>query len=692
MIEHSVELELEAIRQHLTALSRQARSGPEEPGLVEVLGRLAAALDGLQQLAEDLRVQNEDLLTTRQAVEEERQRYLALFVFAPDGYLVTDLEGVIREANHAAAALFQVRQEFLAGKPLVTFVAPEEKPAFFARLGGLSAERGARRWEVTLQPRAGEQIHASINVAVVSATSSAPVGLHWMIRDISERKRMEARFHATVEAAPTAMLMVDSAGSIVLVNAEAERLFGYARHELLGQRVEVLVPERSRGEHPRLRSQFLAAPEARRMGAGRDLFGLRKDGSEFPVEIGLSPIEMEEGLFVLSAIVDITERKRMENTLRRQHQWDAALVTIGQAATALLPFEEILTKGLEAMLQASGATLGLVRLVDPETRDLVMMAHRGVPPEYLDGARRIPWGEKPAGFVAATGEAWLARRVHPPEVSHLGRLAEAIQSLVCLPLVADGRVVGTLMLGHVQPDFFGTTDLELLLPAISMLAGAIRAEQLRAAITKEAEERALLFRELDHRVRNNLAALISLLHLGAEGTEGATAERLREMADRVARLAEVHNLLTGREMQPIEIRDLAQVIAKDILTVLPGRVHIGWRVTGEPVRVPPSRVTAIALILNELLTNCAKHAFPGRATGTVYIQVALDDGDHVVLEVQDDGVGLDPGRHQGGLGMTIIQTLVTQSLRGTLRFARRGGTLVTIRFPHVEETGKGGTS
>lgn len=126
----------------------------------------------------------------------------------------------------------------------------------------------------------------------------------------------ERRFRLVVEASPNAMVMVDRAGEIVMVNAQAERVFGYSRVELLGQTVEMLVPQRFRGHHPGLREVFSAEPRARPMGAGRDLYGLKKDGSEFPVEIGLNPIETEEGTMVLSAIVDITERKAAEAALK----------------------------------------------------------------------------------------------------------------------------------------------------------------------------------------------------------------------------------------------------------------------------------------------------------------------------------------------------------------------------------------
>ena len=128
------------------------------------------------------------------------------------------------------------------------------------------------------------------------------------------------------------MVMINRAGEIVMVNAQAERAFGYARTELLGQPVEMLVPERFRSHHPEMRAAFFTHPQPRPMGTGRDLYGLKKDGGEFPVEIGLNPIETEEGLLVLSAIVDITERKAAELALRDSEQRLRALAAIVKSA------------------------------------------------------------------------------------------------------------------------------------------------------------------------------------------------------------------------------------------------------------------------------------------------------------------------------------------------------------------------
>jgi PAS domain S-box-containing protein len=138
--------------------------------------------------------------------------------------------------------------------------------------------------------------------------------------DVTERKQAQDRFRLVVEASPNGIVLVNAQGHIVLVNARAEKLFGYGREELIGQGIELLVPERFRGEHPAYRTGFHAAPAARSMGAGLELFARRKDGTEFPVEIGISPIQSPEGTLVLSVIVDISARKQAEAEARRHRE------------------------------------------------------------------------------------------------------------------------------------------------------------------------------------------------------------------------------------------------------------------------------------------------------------------------------------------------------------------------------------
>jgi PAS domain S-box-containing protein len=246
----------------------------------------------------------------------------AIINSVPTALVMIDVQGTIVLANSQSEKLFGYTSEQMLGESVELLVPqrfrgrhPELRRTFIdnpmARpmgsgrdLFGLRRDGSEFPIEIGLNP-----IYTDDGLFVLSA-----------IVDITERKRLEARFRATVESAPTAMIMVDTVGVMILVNAETERLFAYQPGELLNQKVEILIPERFRAAHPQTRAQFFAQPQARRMGEGRDLFGLRKDGTEFPIEIGLNPLRTDEGAFVLAAIVDLTERKRAEEQLRKSNE------------------------------------------------------------------------------------------------------------------------------------------------------------------------------------------------------------------------------------------------------------------------------------------------------------------------------------------------------------------------------------
>jgi two-component system sensor kinase FixL len=144
-----------------------------------------------------------------------------------------------------------------------------------------------------------------------------PIRMRGISMDITAQKHAEEKFRLTVEASPNGIILVDKEGHIVLVNSQTEKLFGYTREEIIGRSVETLVPQRFRHAHPSYRRAFLEEPKARAMGAGRELYARRKDGTEFPVEIALAPIETPEGTFILSAVVDISARKQAEMDAQR---------------------------------------------------------------------------------------------------------------------------------------------------------------------------------------------------------------------------------------------------------------------------------------------------------------------------------------------------------------------------------------
>jgi PAS domain S-box-containing protein len=236
--------------------------------------------------------------------------------------LMIDRGGKIALLNKEIERLFAYSRDELLGQPVERLVPerfrgghPVLRTDFFAH--PQTRAMGAGRELYGLR-KDGVEIPVEIGLNPIDTDEGLFVLAS--IVDISARKRAEARFRVAVESSPNGMVMINREGKIELINREIERLFGYARDELLGQRIELLVPDRLRGRHPGFRSDFFADPQARAMGAGRDLFGVRKDGVEIPVEIGLNPIETDEGLFVLASVVDITERKRSETELRRSNE------------------------------------------------------------------------------------------------------------------------------------------------------------------------------------------------------------------------------------------------------------------------------------------------------------------------------------------------------------------------------------
>jgi PAS domain S-box-containing protein len=237
-----------------------------------------------------------------------------------DAVWTLNLEASITGWNSAAERLFGYQAEEVLGCP-VSMLAPPG-------LGTESAELFARMrngepiasYETVRVRKGGELLYVHLTLSPIRNQADEVKGASVLASDITERRRAEEMFRIAVEASPNAMIMTDGAGKMVLVNAQTEALFGYTRAELIGCDVDLLIPQKYRGSHAAYRSDFMRAPRARAMGIGPDLYGVRKDGSEFSAEIGLNPIKTARGTLVLSAIVDITQRKQADAEIQRLNQ------------------------------------------------------------------------------------------------------------------------------------------------------------------------------------------------------------------------------------------------------------------------------------------------------------------------------------------------------------------------------------
>lgn len=236
------------------------------------------------------------------------------FEASPSAILVVNEAGEIVLANKKTFELFKYEKEKLYGLKVEDLVPQRYRP------NHLGYRKDYQKSPTTRSMGAGRDLFglksdgSEIPIEIGLNPITTPQGKFIVatILDITERKKAEERFRLVVEAAPNAMVMVDKAGKITLINKQAELLFEYSREELLNMQIENLVPERFRQKHPDHRKGFFAEPKPRAMGAGRDLFGLTKTGREIPIEIGLNPLTTGEGTFVLASIVDVTERKKSE--------------------------------------------------------------------------------------------------------------------------------------------------------------------------------------------------------------------------------------------------------------------------------------------------------------------------------------------------------------------------------------------
>ena len=195
----------------------------------------------------------------------------------------------------------------------------------------------------------------------------------------------DKRFQLAVEASPNAMLMVDQNGLIELFNTQAETLFGYAREDILGLSIETLVPIHTRDKHKGFRDVFAKFPKARRMGnKSSELYALHRDGHEIPVEIGLNPVDTEDGQYVLVAIVDITERRRLENLQQRYNeQLAAANESLKQNNLKLQQFASMASHDLQAPLRHISGLVQLLHInyaeqLDEKAKDLINRTVRSV--------------------------------------------------------------------------------------------------------------------------------------------------------------------------------------------------------------------------------------------------------------------------------------------------------------------------
>jgi len=266
----------------------------------------------------ELEMQNAQLQQAYLELETAHDHYEDLYNFAPVGYMTVGEKGIIQEVNLTMARMLGIDRKLLLLQYLNRFLVEQAQDSFYLNLRYILRAGKSLGFDTRMKRNDGAQFDAHFDMAIQQIGAESAVRI--AVSDISERKEAEARFQLAVESSPNAIILVDQQGRIAMLNSQTEKSFGYDRAELLGITIEKLVPKRLGGEHVRHRGSFYASPQIRQMGERRELFARRKDGSEFPVDISLMPIETRAGPLIMARITDITERKQAEAELRESNE------------------------------------------------------------------------------------------------------------------------------------------------------------------------------------------------------------------------------------------------------------------------------------------------------------------------------------------------------------------------------------
>jgi PAS domain S-box-containing protein len=479
------------------AYQEPATSNPAADRLVvaDAVADLQREVAHLRTAVDVLQRQNAELVSIRQAFEVERRRYREMFESAPDGYVLTNLNGNIREANRVAAALLGVRPDSLRNKSLLAFMDDDARAEL---------EPTLVRWRDAESPQAQELppiVRGSIRLRVYKGAffpaeyAISPmrdehdhiIGLRWMLRDLSESTRTaqalrerDYHYRTLFDNAGDAIFIHNLTGRFLDVNRVACEMLGYHRDELLR-----LTPNDISASETAARIPAYVAQLQRDEQVFLEIVVVRRDGSILPMELNSRIINYAGGSAVLSIARDITRRKRGEEALKRRAAQLALLSDVGRQIAAILGLEQVLDRAAQLVHDNFGYHHVALFVVDRERRELEMKAIAGEFTDLFPPNHRIPLDQGMVGWVGEHGERLLANDVET-EGHYINFYPELIptRSELSVPIRIGDQTVGVLDVQSPEVSAFDENDVKMM----ETLADQIAVAMANAQLYEEAQE------------------------------------------------------------------------------------------------------------------------------------------------------------------------------------------------------------
>jgi len=532
-------------------------------------------------------------------------------------------------------------------------------------------------------------------VEVLILGIAGPIAVWWLLRWLrresdlgaeAERRLAElnerVRFLATAaNDSADAIVELDTAGVIRSWNRGAQAIFDYAPEEAIGQSFTILLPPSA--EATNKWRQVRATVEQVGCVHNHETVCVAKDGRHINVGLTHTMVRDADGRVIGSSVIirDISRHRAMQRQLQRRNRELMALYAVSAAINQAFGVSEALERALDRLLDVLDLDGGRVYLWDPAREELVLRASQSNPRRAQDsGTSRVQQslemavkrGECLCGLSVALDEALVVEDVrNDTRMSRSACRDLGFLSCASVPLRGTEQLAGILQLGATEPGALQADDLAMLNSLGRQMGIALENMRLREE-ARRAAALSTLIQEMHHRIKNNLQTVADLLSLEMSQSPSPDARAsLRDSITRIKSIAVVHQLLSLEQLRLTDISALARQVCDISIHYLvhPGQ-HITAEVRGPSIYLPSKQATALALVMNELISNALQHAFVGLERGTLTVELE-SDGNEVRVTIRDDGHGLASNldvRRSRGLGLQIAHTLVEKDLDGTLSF------------------------